>query len=514
MNAVIPQASMHPKKKQLHHPPGSIGKRVSKMLGFAASSSSSAPQHTSDTALTSASADLVPESSSTNSACSETPEEHLRALKRDADERHHRVLRLEAASTAAAAAAAEAERLAPVEVASAKANRVMALKDGRHISFAEAGDPTGFPVICFFGIGGSRYLVLLLDEVAKSLKLRVISPDRPGFGRSSLHPRRRFSDFAYDVEALCDALNISTFGLWGYSVGCAYAAVCALSPRLRKRIATGLTLVSPWVPLSAPGVPVHFTLAKFFPRFIGELLRPNDIAERRAELKRRGSREKAFAELGDDLAVMSAPSARLSALGLDNSYQKPQPKPIVLDLEGDASPRPSKVPFPLFLCGAVSFSSSSGTDEEEVDEDEGELTDLELRALETLPRGPRVLLASIIEAQRQGARGFAEEFKLCCAEFGFDYARCNWPARIYHGTDDNLVSTQSIRWLVNQLRSSAKSISDVEFFQVLGGTHNGMVFAILKRSLTAIASDVKTDHIRKRGYGPAAGESLDDQEDD
>ena len=41
------------------------------------------------------------------------------------------------------------------------------MRDGRNLSFAEAGDPEGFPVLCFFGIGGSRYLVLLLDEVAR-----------------------------------------------------------------------------------------------------------------------------------------------------------------------------------------------------------------------------------------------------------------------------------------------------------------------------------------------------------
>jgi pimeloyl-ACP methyl ester carboxylesterase len=54
------------------------------------------------------------------------------------------------------------------------------------LSFAEAGDPAGFPVLCFFGIGGSRYLVLLLDAVAREHGLRVISPDRPGFGRCVL----------------------------------------------------------------------------------------------------------------------------------------------------------------------------------------------------------------------------------------------------------------------------------------------------------------------------------------
>ena len=101
-----------------------------------------------------------------------------------------------------------------------------------------------------------------------------------------------------------------------------------------------------------------------------------------------------------------------------------------------------------------------------------------------------MLLASIIESQRQGARGFRDEFKLCCSEFGFSYADLEWPARVYHGTADNLVSTTSARWLAVELRRGLRGGGDVELFEVPGGTHNGMVFAILRRSLTAISRDL------------------------
>lgn len=447
----------------------------------------------------------------------------MKRLQEEEDRRIH-ALRSEASAAAAAAAAAEAERLAPVEVASARANQVMALKDGRHLSFAEAGDPNGFPVVCFFGIGGSRYLVLLLDQVAKSLNLRVISPDRPGFGRSSLKPDRRFTDFAQDIENFLDVLHIDRFGLWGYSVGCAYATVCLLSETLRSRVATRLTLVSPWIPLSAPGVPVHFSLAKLFPRSVGDFLRPNDIAERRAELKRRGSADQVLATLGDDLAMMSAPSAKLNFRGTskkDDERQQQLYKKRIVVVDDPNSPRNDEessisttLLYSLFLCGGAAGDASSKKTtktlafEEDAavgsrppeGKDDNELTQAELRALETLPRGPRVLLASIIEAQRQGPEGFSDEFTLCCSDFGFEYRDAEWPARVYHGTDDNLVSSTSVRWLVAELRRGVKSPTDVELFQVLGGTHNGMVFAILNRSLTALANDVKSHHIKERGY--------------
>jgi len=533
----------------------------------------------------------------------------LERLKRD---------RLEAAEAAATASAAEAERNAPVEVASARANRVIALQDGRHLSFAEAGDPLGFPVLCFFGIGGSRYLVLLLDDVARQMGLRVISIDRPGFGRSTFVRDRGFRDFAKDVETLVLALNLKRVAIWGYSVGCAYAAVCCQSRLLRRRLAARTTMVSPWVPLSSPGVPVHFSVARFFPQSVAHVLKPNDVVEKRAELKRRGS-EATIQASGDDddvgvkvdVLALSAPSARLDRFGLGlgggggaaaakepttttgaktlssseaaleevNLSAHTAPASLAGRLfkrggettttkknerENDEETRsPVVVPPTTTLGRSVSASASSPTkknttawssssssslnfllcgsgffqgggnsysaavdDEESVsastsssskrEEDYGELTQVEMRALEMLPRGPRVLLASIIESQRQGGRGFSDEFRLCCSDFDFEYADLAWPTRVYHGTNDNLVSTQSVRWLVSRLRTKVPDEHLIELFQVLGGTHNGMVFAILKRSLAAISNDITTRSLQgdpwRVNYDD--GPLLDDDDDD
>mmetsp|Transcript_21185 Transcript_21185/g.25474 ORF Transcript_21185/g.25474 Transcript_21185/m.25474 type:complete len:467 (+) Transcript_21185:61-1461(+) len=406
------------------------------------------------------------------------------------------MLRLEAAAAAAEAAAAEAERNAPVEVASSRANQVFSLGDGRFLSYAEAGDPNGFPVLCFFGIGGSRYLVLLLDDVARQFGLRVISPDRPGFGRSTILDNRTFSDFGQDVESLCDFLNIQKMGIWSYSVGCAYAAVCCLQPRLKQRLVAKITLISPWVPLTAPGVPMHFSIARFFPHSVAEFLKPQDVSDKRAELKRRGQLSSGQSTddtiknnqraLSSDNLAMSAPSAGLYRFGVAS-------EPTLSQRSSSANSYKKQQSVAMYLCGTSFFDQ----DEDKAThspfrDDSNELTDAEMRALETLPRGPRLLLASIIESQIQGGRGFSEEFRLCCSDFDFDYQDMNWPCRVYHGTDDNLLSTHSVRWLVSRIRSKLPDDRHVELFQVLGGTHNGMVFAILKRSLSAIAQDIKT----------------------
>lgn len=55
---------------------------------------------------------------------------------------------------------------------------------GRTISFSEVGDSGGFAVFCCVGMGLTRYITAFYDELALTLKLRLITPDRPGVGDS------------------------------------------------------------------------------------------------------------------------------------------------------------------------------------------------------------------------------------------------------------------------------------------------------------------------------------------
>ncbi len=55
---------------------------------------------------------------------------------------------------------------------------------GRIISFSEVGDPNGFAVFCCVGMGLTRYITAFYDELARTLKLRLLTPDRPGIGGS------------------------------------------------------------------------------------------------------------------------------------------------------------------------------------------------------------------------------------------------------------------------------------------------------------------------------------------
>jgi pimeloyl-ACP methyl ester carboxylesterase len=103
---------------------------------------------------------------------------------------------------------------------------MVTLPDRRRLAYTEWGLPDGKPVVYFHGTPGSR--VWCPDEEGTSAaRVRLIAPDRPGFGRSDPLQGRTLADWPKDVEALADALQISSFAVVGVSGGGAYAAACA-----------------------------------------------------------------------------------------------------------------------------------------------------------------------------------------------------------------------------------------------------------------------------------------------
>lgn len=101
------------------------------------------------------------------------------------------------------------------------------LKDGRTLGYAEFGDPKGKPVFFLHGWPGCRFHALNIDEAAKEARVRVISPDRPGYGLSDFQPNRILLDYPSDIMELANQLKIKKFAVLGVSGGGPYAAVCA-----------------------------------------------------------------------------------------------------------------------------------------------------------------------------------------------------------------------------------------------------------------------------------------------
>jgi pimeloyl-ACP methyl ester carboxylesterase len=135
------------------------------------------------------------------------------------------------------------------------------------VSVAECGDPAGLPVFVFYGVGASRYFCLLFDEEAKKLGLRLISPDRPGYGVSTPWPERDMRDWGDIVEQVAVSLGVGRFGVLGHSSGGAHAFAVAAHEGLRDRI-VGMTVLAGFVPVSAPDVPLTTSLAPWLPGYL------------------------------------------------------------------------------------------------------------------------------------------------------------------------------------------------------------------------------------------------------
>ncbi|BCB79117.1 alpha/beta hydrolase [Phytohabitans flavus] len=103
----------------------------------------------------------------------------------------------------------------------------MTLPDGRTLAFTDLGAPDGAPVFYFHGAPTSRLDLVPWDNELARMGLRVFSPDRPGYGRSTPLPGRDLEDWPADVAALAGYLGLARFAVVGYSTGGPYALVSA-----------------------------------------------------------------------------------------------------------------------------------------------------------------------------------------------------------------------------------------------------------------------------------------------
>ncbi|KAF2099402.1 alpha/beta-hydrolase [Rhizodiscina lignyota] len=108
-----------------------------------------------------------------------------------------------------------------------KEDQTFTLQDGRVLGYAEYGHPNGFPLLYFHGYPSSRLEASAVDNLTKRLRLRILSPDRPGFGLSSFQPNRRIIDYPADIKAFAQHLQLSKFAVLGGSGGGPYALACA-----------------------------------------------------------------------------------------------------------------------------------------------------------------------------------------------------------------------------------------------------------------------------------------------
>ena len=124
--------------------------------------------------------------------------------------------------------------------------RSVTTSDGRTLTVREGGDRTGFPILAILGTPGSSTLYEPHVRDAAERGIRLFSYDRPGYGGSTRQKDRKVADCAADIAAVCDALGVQRFCVWGISGGGPHAlAAAALLPD-RVIAAAALASVAPY----------------------------------------------------------------------------------------------------------------------------------------------------------------------------------------------------------------------------------------------------------------------------
>lgn len=125
--------------------------------------------------------------------------------------------------------------------------RQLQLDDGRTLSYSDTGTGKSGTWIHCHGIPGSRYELSHINDELCAAGLRVIVPDRPGYGDSTPCPQYGFAQHTADLRQLANHLGLENFSLSGFSGGGVFAMAAAhgLSERTESLTIAG----TPAVPL-------------------------------------------------------------------------------------------------------------------------------------------------------------------------------------------------------------------------------------------------------------------------
>lgn len=323
---------------------------------------------------------------------------------------------------------------------------------GRRIAYSVVGDPNGFAVICCVGMGLTRYLTAFYDELARTLRLRLITPDRPGIGESEAGANGTGMPLNWpdDVELICDHLGIAKFSLLAHSAGALYALATAL--RLPQRTRGRVHLLAPWITpsqMAAPGLskepspaanipfaqkvlgilPASFLRAanaSFFGAASASIAKsPKTSAQRRSLILARAKSP------GSQTSDVSPPTPTKN-----ESFSCYQATNNALTSQGVITQRPSIAGAPRATPQAVNHARGTMTPQEHRAAYDAALTP-RIWSLATANANPAVDLIICLEKY---------------APIGFLYTDISRAVVIHHGSRDTRVPVDNVRWLANRMK--------------------------------------------------------------
>ena len=169
------------------------------------------------------------------------------------------------------------------------------LPDGRRMSWAEYGSADGAPLVMLHGTPGSRLQFQWMHGLAANAGIRVIAPERPGYGASDPMPGGiSLAEYADDLQQLLDHLELPAVSLCGVSGGGGFALAAALAhpERFVRLILVAAGLPAPRAARRGMALPVQLLLllARYAPGITGRLLAAQLSADPDSAVSRAGKR--------------------------------------------------------------------------------------------------------------------------------------------------------------------------------------------------------------------------------
>ncbi|KAL0935818.1 hydrolase [Colletotrichum truncatum] len=341
---------------------------------------------------------------------------------------------------------------------------------GRVISFSEVGDADGSAVFCCVGMGLTRYITAFYDELALTLKLRLITPDRPGVGDSEAYGDGTATPLSWpdDVYAICQALKITKFSILAHSAGAIYALATAL--RMPQHIRGRIHLLAPWIPPSQMNVfgtsqampptnaiPTSQRILRALPTTFLKAANSSFMSATSSSITSslpktpRRSKRKSTATTGRDTPATSTTSKRDTALHLDKEN-------LGLFRDGAAGDDLlSAGPAPIATenmdrirpTGTASAQGHYNSDTQILASASDALMDKERQTIYD-----NRLTHAIWELATTGANPAVD--LLVCLErrhtIGFRYVDITRPVVIHHGSRDTRVPVDNVKWLGKTMR--------------------------------------------------------------
>lgn len=124
-----------------------------------------------------------------------------------------------------------------------KEKEVIKLENGKTISYSVYGNENGLPILMCHGVNGTRMQAMKFADTANELNLKLITPDRPGYGESTAVEKRDYLEWADEISEFLDILGIEKLGILGISAGANYALACVYKypNRFRKAVMVSAT---------------------------------------------------------------------------------------------------------------------------------------------------------------------------------------------------------------------------------------------------------------------------------